>query len=182
MTINDLVPFDFDALSYNEANGLVNALAESEQIAFNPEMTAYLLEKIEWHIPYFIQLLFTNIKNYKEARNAVTKEMIDDAFEKLAHAEGFSTWSERLSEYNGEEMGARLLLKELCRADNGLTRNQLLNIYAQYTGDNPVKSDEKLSLILNMIEHDGYIMRVNGGIRRFRSPLLRKWWYYNFVE
>lgn len=182
MTINDLVPFDFDALSYNEAKGLVNALAESEQIAFNPEMTAYLLEKIEWHIPYFIQLLFTNIKNYKEARNAVTKEMIDDAFEKLAHAEGFSTWSERLSEYNGEEMGARLLLKELCRADNGLTRNQLLNIYAQYTGDNPVKSDEKLSLILNMIEHDGYIMRVNGGIRRFRSPLLRKWWYYNFVE
>lgn len=182
MTINDLVSFDFDALSYEEANGLINALAESEQIPFTPQMITYLLDKIEWHIPYFIQLLFTNIKNYKDVRNGVTKKIIDDAFEKLAHTTDLSTWSERLSEYNGEEVGARLLLKELCKAENGLTREQLLAIYARYIDESPITADNKLSLILNMIEHDGYIIRVCGGNRRFRSPLLKKWWYYNFVE
>lgn len=182
MTINDLVPFDFDALSFDEANGLINALAESEQIPFSPQMIKYLLDKIEWHIPYFIQLLFTSIKNYKDARSGVTKEMIDDAFEKLAHAHNLNTWSERLSEYNGEEGGARLLLKELCKSDTGFTRAQLLAIYARYIGENPIQADDKLSTILNMIEHDGYIMRIEDGVRRFRSPLLKKWWYYNFVE
>ena len=56
--------------------------------------------------------------------------MIESAFEKLAHAEDLSTWSERLSEYSGLEDGTRLLLKGLCQANDGLSREQLLNIYA----------------------------------------------------
>lgn len=68
MTINDLVPFDFEALSEKEAYGLVKALAEAEQVPFSNEMVNYLLDKIEWHIPYFVQLLFTNIKNYPDAK------------------------------------------------------------------------------------------------------------------
>ncbi|MDE6264753.1 MAG: AAA family ATPase [Paramuribaculum sp.] len=182
MTINDLVPFDFDALSEKEAYGLVKALAEAEQVPFSNEMINYLLDKIEWHIPYFVQLLFTNIKNYPEAKNGVTEAMIDDAFDRLAHTENFSTWSERLAEYNGQEDGARLLLRELSKASGGLAREQLLAIYSQCTGEQPIKADNNLSLILNMLEHDGYIIRLDGGMRRFRSPLLKKWWYYKFVE
>lgn len=182
MTINDLVAFDFDVLSHDEAYGLIKALSESEDIPFNEKMIFYLLEKINWHIPYFIQLLFTHVKNYPEVRNGVTKEMIDSAFDRLVHSEEFSTWSERLSEYNGQEGGARLLLKELCKSDEGLSREQLLSIYIQYTGEPVMKADHELSLILNMIEHDGYIMRTDGGIRIFRSPLLQRWWNYKFVE
>lgn len=182
MTINDLISFDFDALSYDEASGLIKALAESEGVPFSEQMTTYLLDKIEWHIPYFIQLLFTNIKNHPGAKNGVTQQMIESAFDKLAHAEDLSTWSERLSEYSGLEDGTRLLLKGLCQANDGLSREQLLNIYALYSEDNPIKRDKDLSTILNMIEHDGYVMRTKEGIRRFRSPLLKKWWYYNFVE
>lgn len=115
-------------------------------------------------------------------KNSVTEAMIDDAFDKLAHTENFSTWSERLAEYNGQEDGARLLLKELSKASGGLAREQLLAIYSQCTGEPPIKADNNLSLILNMLEHDGYIIRLDGGIRRFRSPLLKKWWYYKFVE
>ena len=44
-----------------------------------------------------------------------------------------------------------------------------------------MKADDQLSLTLNMLEHDGYMIRT-GGMRRFRSPLLKKWWYYKFVE
>jgi len=182
MTINDLVSFDFDALSDNEAYGLIKALSEAEQIPVSDNMVTYFLDKIEWYIPYFIQLLFTNIKNCPDARDGITEQMIDMSFDKLAHTEDLSTWSERLSEYNGQEEGARLLLKELSKAEEGLSRDQLLAIYTLYTDDSPMKADNDLSLILNMIEHDGYVMRTNGGVRRFRSPLLKRWWYYKFVE
>lgn len=182
MTINDLVSFDFDALSAHEAKGLIEALAESENISMNNEMIAILLEKLEWHIPYFIQLAFTNIKNHPNVRMGVTYRMIDDSIDRLAHTDEISTWSERLSEYNGQEDGARLIPKRLSQSDKGLSRDQLLAIYAQYTGEIPMKADNELSLILNMLEHDGYIIRTGGGTRRFRSPLLKKWWYYKFVE
>lgn len=182
MTINDLVSFDFDALSEHEAKGLIEALAESENISMNDEIIAIFLEKLEWHIPYFIQLVFTNIKNYPEVRMGVTSQMIDNAIDRLTHTDELTTWSERLSEYNGQEDGARLILNRLSQSDKGLSRNQLLAIYTQYIDETPMKAGNELSLILNMLEHDGYIIRTEGGTRRFRSPLLKKWWYYKFVE
>lgn len=182
MTINDLVSFDFDALSEKEAKGLIEALSESEKICMGEDIIAYFLEKIEWHIPYFIQLVFTHIKNYPDAVKGVTCQMIDNAIDRLAHSEELGTWSERLSEYDGQSDWARIILNNLSKSDSGLSRDQLLVIFSQYTGENPIKVDNELSLILNMLEHDGYIIRIQGGIRRFRSPLLKKWWYYKFVE
>lgn len=182
MTINDLVSFDFDALSEREAKGLIEALAESENISMSDEIIAILLEKLEWHIPYFIQLVFTNIKNYPEVQMGVTSQMIDNSIDRLAHTDELTTWSERLSEYNRQEDGARLILKRLSQSNKGLSRDQLLAIYTQFADETPMKVDNELSLILNMLEHDGYIIRTERGTRRFRSPLLKKWWYYKFVE
>ncbi|MDE6792285.1 MAG: hypothetical protein K2J48_04300 [Muribaculaceae bacterium] len=182
LTINDLLSFDFDALSYEEAFGLVKALAASENIPITDEIVEYLLKQLEWYIPYFIQLLFTNLKSYASKENGVTEALIDSVMDSLVRIKDFSSWSERLSEYNGQEIGARLLLKELCKAENGFSREQLLTVYTYYLPHSPLEAENELSLILSMMEHDGYIMRTEGGKRRFRSPLLRKWWYYNFVE
>lgn len=182
MTINDLVSFDFDALSQDEARGLIKALAESEHISIDDEVIASILTKLEWHIPYFIQLIFTNIKNHPDASKGITEEIVSSSIEKLAHTEELSTWSERLSEYNGQEDGARLVLNRLSQSENGLTKTQLVAIYSRYSNENPMKAENELSLILNMLEHDGYIIRAGGGARRFRSPLLKKWWHYKFIE
>lgn len=182
MTINDMVSFDFDALSPDEADGLILALADSLGIPIKGDVVQYILEKIEWYIPYFIQLLFTTIKNYPYAKNGITKEMVDSAFDYLAHTDDLSSWYERLAEYNGFKEGAELLLNALCIADNGLSREELLDMFAQFINEPVANANTKFSLILNMIEHDGYIMRVSGGTRRFHSPLLKKWWYSKFVE
>lgn len=182
MTINDMVSFDFDALSMEEAEGLIIALSGSLGLPISPEIVTYMLNKIEWHIPYFIQLLFTTLKNYPGAERGITEQMINSAFDYLAHTDDLNTWYERLSEYNGYREGAELLLNALSMADNGLSRAELLDMYAQFTNEPAVRANTKFSLILNMIEHDGYIMRTDGGIRRFHSPLLKKWWFYKFVE
>lgn len=182
MTINDMVSFDFDALSQEEAEGLILALSDSLDIPISGNTVQYILDKIEWHIPYFIQLLFTTIKNYSDVKKGITEQMIDSAFDYLAHTDDLSSWYERLAEYNGFKDGAELLLNALSMADNGLSRGELLDMFAQSINESVAQANTKFSLILNMIEHDGYIMRVNGGIRRFHSPLLKKWWFSKFVE
>lgn len=182
MTINDMVSFDFDALSQVEAEGLILALSDSLDIPITGKTVQYILDKIEWYIPYFIQLLFTTIKNYPDVKNGITEQMIDSAFDHLAHTDELSTWYERLAEYDGFKEGAEMLLNALSMADNGLSREELLDMYAQFVNEPVANVNTKFSLVLGMIEHDGYIMRVSGGIRRFHSPLLKKWWYSKFVE
>jgi hypothetical protein len=182
MTINDMVSFDFDALSQEEAKGLILALSDSLDIPISEKTLQYILDKIEWYIPYFIQLLFTTIKNYPDVKIEVTEQMIDSAFDYLAHTDDLSTWYERLAEYNEYKEGAELLLNALSVADSGLSRNELLDMFAQYVNEPVTKANSQFSTILNMIEHDGYIMRVDGGIRRFHSPLLKKWWFSKFAE
>ncbi len=182
MTINDLVPFDFDALSYNEAEGLIKALAKSEEIHISDNDVEYFLKKIAWHIPYFIQLIFTNIKKFPESKYNVNKMIIDKALAQLVDSEILNTWSERLSEYNDYEENARLLLNELSNSENGLTKSQLLALSSLLIQDNPIRINAFTSTTLNMLEHDGYIIRGEGGRRQFRSPLLKKWWQYHFVE
>lgn len=182
MTINDMVSFDFDALSKDEAEGLIAALTDSLAIPISNGVIQYMLDKLEWHIPYFIQLLFTTLKNYPNICNGISEQMIDSALDDLSHTDNLNTWHERLAEYNGLREGAELLLNALSMTDSGMTRGELLDIYAQFYDENPVKANSRFSLILNMIEHDGYIMRTKEGIRRFHSPLLRKWWFSKFVE
>lgn len=182
MTINDMVSFDFDALSQEEAEGLIIALANSLNLPISTYSVKYIIDKIEWHVPYFIQLLFTTIKDYPEAKNGIAQQMVDEAFDHLAHTDDLNTWYERLAEYNGFKEGAELLLNALSIADDGLSRDELLEMYSQFIDEPPLRANTKFSLILNMIEHDGYIVREKGGIRRFHSPLLKKWWYSKFVE
>lgn len=182
MTINDLFPFDFDELSEEESYGLLRALVASEGISMDEEAVDYFLKQLDWHIPYFIQLLFTSIKSKAAGSESVTIQMIDEAFEELSESNTLNTWSERLTEYNGLEKGARLLLNLLSASDDGMTRDQLMQAYiSRLRLDDDLSADKDLSDVLDMLQQDGYIIRKNGR-RVFRSPLLKKWWRYKYVE
>lgn len=181
-TINDLAELKFDEMSDNEAFGLVRALADSEDLNISDEMIRYFLETLNWHIPYFIQILFNEIKTNTPTGKSVTAEIIQLSFDNLVHSDLMETWSERLSEYNGHELGARHLLTLISSVRNGVSREQLMTSFLHTLNfDNVVTANQELSETLRMLERDGYLIRKDGR-RVFRSPLLREWWYYNFGE
>lgn len=181
-TINDLAELNFDAMSNQEAFGLVRALADSEGVNMSDKMIHCFLETLNWHIPYFIQILFNEIKTNTNHGEPVTAETIQSAFHNLVHSELMTTWSERLSEYNGHELGARHLLNLISSSPDGISREQLTASFMQTFGfDNVAAADKELSDTLQMLERDGYLIRKDGR-RVFRSPLLRDWWHYKFVE
>ena len=179
-TINDLMEFGLGELTREEAEGLLLGLCKSEDMEMSEELINYTLDKLHWNIPYFIQVIFSKLA--EEYEDEVTKESIDIAYNKLCSENYLSTWSERLSEYREYEVPARQILKALSTQSVGLERDAMLNILM--TGQDASKVEEVdyiLSKVLEMLENDGYILKMDS-IRTFRSPLLRDYWFYKFVQ
>lgn len=179
-TINDLMEFGLGELTREEAEGLLSGLCKSEDIEMSEELINYTLDKLHWNIPFFIQVIFSKLA--EEYEDEVTKESIDIAYNKLCSENYLSTWSERLSEYKEYEVPARQILKALSTQSVGLERAAMLNILM--TGQDTSKVEEVdyiLSKVLEMLENDGYILKMDS-IRTFRSPLLRDYWFHKFVQ
>ena len=179
-TINDLTEFTLDELDRKEAAGLLFELGKSEEIEMNDEIINYILDRLSWNIPYFIQVIFSKLA--EDYDGALTYDKVDAAYKKLCSENYLSTWSERLGEYQEYELPARHILKLLSTQPAGVERNILLD--RLMTGQEPSnveKVDLALSKILEMLENDGYIMK-NDALRTFRSPLLRDYWFDKFVR
>lgn len=179
-TVNDLTEFSLDELSRDEAAGLLLELCKSENIEMSDELVEYTLNKLYWNIPYFIQIIFSNLA--EDYADKITREDIDTAYRKLCSENYLSTWSERLVEYGEYELPARHILKLLATRPEGIEREGMLNNLM--TGQDPSKIeavDYTLSKVLAMLENDGYIMKKDA-LRMFRSPLLRDYWFDKFVQ
>lgn len=179
-TVNDLTEFSLDELSRDEAAGLLLELCKSENIEMSNELVEYTLNKLYWNIPYFIQIIFSNLA--EDYADKITREDIDTAYRKLCSENYLSTWSERLVEYGEYELPARQILKLLAIRPEGMEREGMLNNLM--TGQNSSKIeavDYTLSKVLAMLENDGYIMKKDA-LRMFRSPLLRDYWFDRFVQ
>ena len=182
--INDLIDFKLGELSKEEATGLIVALADSYGLTIDKNVTATTLELMQWPIPYFIQLLMDRLilKKQNFWETPVLIEDIECALDELSQSDYFMTWDERLDEYRELEYMARTVLDNVALAEAGLTKEQLLQIVMRSTPITEEPSVRKdLAKVMEMLEHDGYIIRSEGR-RKFRSPLLRKWWKYKFID
>lgn len=179
-TVNDLTEFSLDELSRGEAAGLLLELCKSENIEMSDELVEYTLNKLYWNIPYFIQIIFSNLA--EDYADKITREDIDTAYRKLCSENYLSTWSERLVEYGEYELPARQILKLLATRPEGIERESMLNNLMTGQDTSKIEAvDYTLSKVLAMLENDGYIMKKDA-LRMFRSPLLRDYWFDRFVQ
>jgi hypothetical protein len=167
-TINDVADFELGAFSNEEATKFISILAESIGIEVNAEIKRYILDKIGWNIPFFIQLLLSRLP-----AGEITKADIDEAYCHLLQTGSFDTWHERLNiEYGKNKEVAKLILKYLCVNVDGKTRDEIYNhIYAKI----PSFENDELGLLLRALMTDGYLVK-DGEQYKFRSPLLRDYW------
>ena len=167
-TINDVADFELGAFSDEEATKFVTILVESIGIEVNTKIKRYILDKIGWNIPFFIQLLLSRLPT-----GEITKADVDDAYRHLLQTGSFDTWHERLNiEYSNNKDVAKLILKYLCVNVDGKTRNEIYNhIYAKI----PSFENDEMGLLLRALMTDGYLVK-DGEQYKFRSPLLRDYW------
>lgn len=167
-TINDVADFELGAFSDEEATKFVSTLAESIGIEADAKIKRYILDKIGWNIPFFIQLLLSRLPV-----GEIAKADVDDAYGHLLQTGSFDTWHERLNiEYGNNKDVAKLILKYLCVNVDGKTRDEIYNhIYAKM----PSFEDDEMGLLLRALMTDGYLVK-DGERYKFRSPLLRDYW------
>ncbi|UAA37753.1 ATP-binding protein [Paraneptunicella aestuarii] len=183
-TINDLVSFPLGEFPEHIASEFVKALLTSYNKVISDEVNQYLLSKIGWKIPYYLQLLVEHIKKLNTS-GAVTIEDVNQAFVELlkpANRNYFDYWHQRLNEQLGppDNQHAVLLLNHISRSANGVQKATLKQALEHKTGK-LTQEDNLLRYLLDMLENDGYIIESNGRYQ-FRLSLLGEYWKNRYAQ
>lgn len=179
-TINDLSIFPLGAFEIAVAQRFLRALADSYTIRLSDEMIEYMVQRVGWPVPYYLQLLFNAV--YEHVNNSdqlIDKKIIDDAFETLllpAYKAYFDYWRQRLKEELEEpDSGYAIrLLNSICYDQTGVSRQTLQQVLSRVIS-NPEQRNDKLGYLLDVLENDGYLI-VDNQRYRFRLELLREYW------
>ncbi len=178
--INDLNSIKISPLSLSEAQEFTQQLFTNNHITITPANIHYLLDKIEWLIPFYIQLLAQEIKRLQRKESRVTPQMIDQAIESsLQYRQHFETWLSRIK--TAFKKNDYLFAKEIL---NTISENRTMeslsiaNIAAKHSLD-----DDDAKEIIHSLVYDGYINNNDNPKEYcFNSALLRLWWNKNVAN
>lgn len=178
--INDLNNIKVSPLGIDEAKEFTRKLTSSNSIELDEEEIAYLLEKVEWLIPFYIQLIVQEVKKItiRERVELITKETIDKAIDNsIGYRNYFENWQSKLKEAfeNREYLFAKDVLNKISSSDT-LSARQISNIATKHEIEEPRE-------VIHALVYDGYINNNDDPkIYRFNSPILRMWWYKNVAN
>jgi uncharacterized protein len=182
--IMDLVPIPVPPLSPEEANTLVRDLVQGLKAYQNIDLPltetciTYLLEKIDWLIPYYIQIVVDELCDIHEDGQPIDSIAVDEALLRIIrnrykHDNFFEHWKSRLK-IAFDDLAQYNLAREVL---NLLAKNQPIDnaLFHDLGVKHKVAEPQ---YVQGVLEYDGYINE-HGGRFRFNSPILKAWWYKN---
>jgi len=179
-TLNDVHSLSIGAFDKSTALLLLEKLEENKTFAISDNHKNYVLKKIGWLLPYFIQLYFSKIEyEIIHNRKKITKQTLDDIYTDLLENKTLDTWVERLVDYKANAGWAKKILKINCKTAEGLTKARLIDSLTQQIPDIEER-EEVVIKVLNMLLNDGYLIKEKDKYP-FRSPFLRDYWFNKFV-
>lgn len=177
--ISDLSNFIIPPFNEKEAINLINQIIDGDVYQFSEYKKRYFLQKLKWLLPYFIQVIMSEIETIciESNNNEITEEVIDKAFKNaLRNRSYFEHWLVRLRTiFKGNDFScAKEILNTAAKKDE-IDYYELQDIITKYKIDDP-------AIIINTLSHDGYLVKDEASVKyRFNSPLLQKWWLSNIV-
>lgn len=185
--IMDLAPVPIPPLSREEAEALVHDLVQGLKsfhhidLPLAGQCITHLLGKIDWLIPYYIQIMVDELCDLHEEGSSMDEQAVEEALiriirNKYKYDNYFEHWKSRLKSAFDHQRQFNLAREVL----NLLSANQLLDKAA--FNDLGVKLDViDPQYVQGVLEYDGYINEHEGRFR-FNSPILKAWWYKNVAE
>jgi hypothetical protein len=179
--IADLSSVKVNPLRDSEAVDLVTTLLENLGFKMSEALIRYMLSKIEWLIPFHIQMLLQEINNVRleDGHQEITEAVIKTAFTNmLKHRNHFEHWQTRLRK-TFKKMEYRFAEEVLCEMarKSTLSSGEILNLAVKQGVEDDYKN------IIRVLIHDGYINNNDDpGVYRFNSPILKTWWYENVAN
>ena len=166
-TINDLSVIEVPALNPLQAKVFATKLLKSYKVKIKVEVINYMLERLKWLMPFFIQLIVQMIiDEYELEQKPVTKKLVDLVIEKASNHRNniyFENYYSRLSKSlaKNEAELAKKILSDIAKKDE-LPLSSF-------------KGNEEALALLDILEFDGYINSQNDTYT-FNSPILQLWW------
>ena len=162
----------FDAITATE---FIKELFSSNQITVEDDIIDKILELVGSPVPYFIQLLISEIKRYHDGN--LTPEIIESIYNERILGPTcrfyFEYYEDRLKEYGLiNEKGAKVIVTELSKAGS-LTKNELYDIFLLATKS---EDSSKFDDLMNDLEMDFYIKFDSDKQYSFLSKVLSDWW------
>lgn len=173
--VNDLSSVEIDALSKEDAETLLEELLLEKNITIENNAKELLLQKLEWLIPFHIQLAVQELTSLVYAEKHIETKHINLVFAEMIEARNnnhFEHYYSRLkSQFKGEAFSyADELLQKLAN-EGTLTKTQMFDLSAKFNQENNYRQ------ILEILVYDGYIHNTGDvNTYRFNSPIVRMWW------
>lgn len=175
--INDLNSIPINTLDIPEAKDFATKLAESNEIFIVGEQVDYILEKIEWLIPFHIQIILQELKRFR--KDVLSIADIDKAFSNaIEQRNHFEHWESRLKTFKDNEYKFAKEILNLISIHGTIKSTEIYNYADKYILD----ADTAKAVIRSLV-YDGYINNnENAGEYRFNSTMLKMWWFKNVAN
>jgi uncharacterized protein len=176
--INDILPVVISPLNKTEVRSLIENIIKDSGVVIDDDVFEYILKKIEWYIPFYFQLLLSEIENILNDNDdlKITNDIVDRAIlNALKQRNHFEHWYIRLrTTYQGAEFSFIKELLSYISENEVIESNEIIDLSEKYSIRDIYKN------LLNTLIYDGYINNNDDPkIYRFNSPLLREWWRNN---
>jgi len=166
-TINDLSVIEVPALTREQGKEFAETLLKSYKVKVKTGVIDYMLDRLKWLMPFFIQLIVQMIiDEYELEQKPVTKSLVDLVIEKASNHRNniyFENYYSRLAKSLMKEEAAlaKTILSEIAK------ENEIpLSRYEE---------NEEAIALLDILEFDGYI-NSHDNTYTFNSPILQLWW------
>lgn len=174
--VNDLYKIIYQPLTDVEVSEYINKVTNGASIQYNENLIEHIKSKIQYFVPYFINLILDEIdkKAIKTKNSTVTNDIIDEAFNTIIkNNDHFSDWKKRLMDYLPKEDFNFIneILTHIAHKEN-ISIQTLYNIAVKYEKENNFMD------FVNDLEQDGYIVE-NTQSYTFISPFLKEYWKQN---
>jgi uncharacterized protein len=180
-TTNDLCSFDFKPFSIKESRELIDMIMNGSEYKISDRVTKYLIEQVEWLIPFHIQIILDEANKYCIENDSFifSQKVIDEAIKSALNIKNyFQHWNTRLKKVlKGKDYKfANELLNNLSNSEL-MEIKDIINIAQKY------KVTENYKNIIYILEYDGYINNKNESkVYKFNSPILKLWWNKNVAN
>jgi len=173
-TINDLNVIEVPPLSQEEGFNFTKQLLIAERVEFEETAIHFLLKKIDWLMPFFIQLAVQEmIDGYESNESIINEKAVKIAIEQIYKRRNnihFDSYYKRLKEaFDKTNYQVAIQVLNLIAAESKISAKVL------YAGISTEEDKKRITSVLQSLEYDGYITRTNGSFR-FNSPVLKEWW------
>jgi hypothetical protein len=178
-TIHDLQLIELGPFSPGKARDYLVGRAANYQWQLSEETIEAILEAVEWPIPFHLNLVFEELRlTVSEHQRAPSPALVESAIQRLmvSGRTHFDHWDERLAKLLDSRFPAycEIVLEMACREAQGV---QVATLELRLSREVSAESDRTplLRQLLELLVGDGYLVR-DGGLVRFRSALLRRYW------